>query len=158
FNVAAIFIVGAPSGLPPVVISSATDIGRSLPTIGGRWPQTFPDDVALLGVWWGDRRQVRRLVKVVLHDRRALHRGGGLLNTDVATVTAAITAAARRLDVRLADHAVVMARVSGQVGKIRQRVEASRQNGTLQGFNTEFRRRRLLAQRTGARFPTYGVA
>jgi hypothetical protein len=47
FSVAAIFVAGAPSGMP-VQVNSATDIGRSLAMICGRWPQIFSDDLTLL--------------------------------------------------------------------------------------------------------------
>lgn len=43
-------------------------------------------------------------------------------------------------------------------GKIAARVEGSRQSGGLAGFNAEFRKRRLAAQRAGQHFPTYGLA
>ena len=61
-----------------------------------------------------------RVVELASHDLRASWRGGGLVDMDANAVTAAIMAAARGLDVRLADHAVVMARVGKQTGTIDQ--------------------------------------
>jgi hypothetical protein len=59
---------------------------------------------------------------------------------------------AKRAGVPLVDHAAVMAKVGAAVGKIEDRVEASRENGTLAGFNAEYRRRRQEAMKAGRRF------
>jgi len=158
FPIHGLYIAGPPCGRP-CVIGGEVDLNRVVGHISRKWSRLFADTPpALHGVWWADRASVARVIGLASHDLRTAWRGNSLIDADVATVTAAITAAARRLDVRLADHAVVMARVTGQVGKIRQRVEGSRQTGGLSAFNAEFRRRRLEAQRTGVYFPTYGLA
>jgi len=141
------------------VIGGAVDLNRVVGHIGRKWTRIFADTApAVHAVWWADRASVARVIELAVHDMRGAWRGNSLIDADVATVTAAVMAAARRLDVRLADHATVMARVTGQLGKIRQRVEGSRQTGGLAAFNAEFKRRRMEAQKTGAYFPTYSLA
>jgi hypothetical protein len=99
-----------------------------------------------------------RLVELTQHDMRNACRGGGLLDADAGAVSTVILAAAGRFGVQLNAHDAVMAKVSGAVGKIADKVEASRQNGTLSAFNAEFKRRRLEAVKSGTRFPSYAGA
>ena len=98
FNVIAVFIVGMPSGFPPVVLASAGDIAQSLTVIRHRWPKLFGDgDMALLAAWRCDRKDTRRLVKVALHDVRAAHSGHGLVSANLAMTTAAVMRVAQRV-------------------------------------------------------------
>jgi len=158
FRIHGLYIIGPPSGRP-CVIGGAVDLNRVVGHIGRKWTRIFAGSQPVLhAVWWADRASVARVIELATHDMRGAWHGNSLIDADAAAVTAAVTGAARRLDIRLADHATVMTRVSGQVGKIKQRIEGSRQSGGLSAFNAEFRRRRLLAQRTGARFPPYGAA
>jgi len=100
---------------------------------------------------------VRRLVEIVLHDMRSVHRGGGLLNANVAMVSTTIQRVAPRLSLALATHESVMQRAGAATTKIAAWVEGSRTNGTLSAFNQAYRKRRLAAQRTGARMMPYNT-
>jgi hypothetical protein len=154
FSVAAIYLIAVPTRPPMVLVGTATNIASSAAALVARRRGLFvagkPLDIAWAG-WLADGA-ANRLVHAVTS-----RHGSTLLKMSVKDATIEIAALAARHGVTLADHGTTLARVSNAVGKIRERVEASRQNGTLQRFNAEFKRRRLLAQRTGARFPTYGV-
>src|SRR5262245_50679595 len=101
FRIHGLYIVGPPCGRP-CFIGGAVDLNRVVGHIGRKWSHLFADSPpALHGVWWADRATVARVIELATHDMRGAWRGNSLIDADVATVTAAITAAARRLDVRL---------------------------------------------------------
>ncbi len=73
-----------------------------------------------------------------------------------AKLTGDVTGAAAALGVKLTPHAVVMQRVTQATAKIEGALQTDA--GTLQSFNSEYRRRRLAAQQAGHGFIGYGTA
>jgi hypothetical protein len=159
FKIAALYIAGLESGRSPCVIGAAVDLSRAVGIVARKWCAIFAaEPCEMKWAMWADRPTVARLIELTTHDMRGAFRGGGLIDAPLPIVEAAILAAARRLDVRLAQHSAVMAKVGGQVGKIAERVEGARQSGAMAGFNAEFKLRRKEAMKRGARFPSYGGA
>jgi hypothetical protein len=76
----------------------------------------------------------------------------------VEAAVAEIRAAAARCDVVLSEHAVVVARARDALARLDTKIELARQSGTLQFFNSEYRRRREEARATGKGFMRYGTA
>ncbi len=81
---------------------------------------------------------------------RGMYRGGGLIDAPLPTVERTIMAAAKRLDVRLAAHHVLMSRVGSAVGvasatvtaaEREEKLKGARETGLLKFFNREFRKR-----------------
>jgi hypothetical protein len=67
-----------------------------------------------------------------------------------------VVAAARRLQVPLAEHTAVIAKVTKAMTKINHGLEWARRTGALRSINAEFKRRRLDAERRGDGFMRYG--
>jgi hypothetical protein len=67
-------------------------------------------------------------------------------------------AAAGRPSVRLVEHAAVLAKASGCVGRLDGLMAAAMSNGELQNVNREFRRRRIEATARRLPFPSYNTA
>ena len=71
---------------------------------------------------------------------------------------AEIRAAAARCDVILSEHAAVMGRAEAALARLDTKIELARRSGTLQFFNSEYRRRREAARAAGKGFMRYGTA
>ena len=76
----------------------------------------------------------------------------------VEAATAEVLAAAKRVDAVLSEHAVVVARARDALTRLDTKIELARQSGTLQFFNSEYRRRREAARAAGKGFMRYGTA
>ena len=72
--------------------------------------------------------------------------------------TAEILAAAKRIDVVLSEHAVVVDRAQIAVDQLSAKLTAAQQNGALKFFNSEYRRRREAARASGNGFMSYNTA
>jgi hypothetical protein len=77
---------------------------------------------------------------------------------DVATATAALHTAARKMGSRLTPNNVAVDRAESAARKIDALMEKMRTSGTLKIFNDEFRQRRLAAFRNGAPYTPYQAA
>jgi hypothetical protein len=66
-----------------------------------------------------------------------------------------IVAAARRLDMPVTEHAVVLARATRAAKKIEAGMAWAQRTGVLHQVNSEYRRRRLQAEVRGERFMLY---
>jgi len=154
FGVAALYAVAVPCDEDMVAIGTATHIKRSAATLAYKHRDLFrgttPD---VLWAMWCDRAAAGRICQAVAH-----HYKGGLVQMALRTAVGLIVGTAKRYGVGLTTHEILLERVGAATGKIAAKIEGSRQSGGLSAFNAEFKRRRMLAQRAGTRFPTYGAA
>jgi len=151
FQIASIYL--APIG-DVVLLGTACDIGRSTVALARRYATLFrgkPVDVEWAG--WCNKSDAGRVAYTITRGN-----GSDALKCDLATAIGQVVGTAERYGVRLSGHDAVLARVGAATQRIADRTENSRVNGTMAAFNSEFRRRRLEAQKTGAKFPTYSVA
>jgi hypothetical protein len=64
---------------------------------------------------------------------RGAYRDGRLIDGRVPVVSSAITTVARRLEVRLSEHAAVMAKVGSATARIADKIEGANSSGAMQG-------------------------
>ena len=153
FKIAAIYVLVAPGRDNPCVVGMATDIGRSAGAIARKHASLFvaaPPDIAWAA--WCDIGSAWRIFEAVTHGR------GGLVQSDLPSVVAAIEAVALRYPVGLCKHEVVLQRASVSADRIATKITASNGNGALSFFNAAYRERRLAAARDGQRIIPCGVA
>jgi hypothetical protein len=128
-------------GLCAVFVTPAGRIGVASPTRLNR--------KAPAAVWWtADARTANAIITAL----------GEVRPATIAQAEAEVRAAALRLNMTLADHSEVMGRTKLAVDKLASRLDAAQSAGLLKDFNTEFKRRRLEAQRRGRGFMPYNTA
>jgi hypothetical protein len=155
FGVSAIYLAKLPTLPPLVLVGSATNVVASVQTVLSRRRDVYVGNKAVDISWcaWLPQDAAGRLV----HALCGRH-GGPLLKLSVKEAIVEVSALAARYDLRLAPHEATLARVAASVGKIAEKVDGANSSGAMAGFNAEFRRRRIAAQKSGARFMSYGMA
>jgi hypothetical protein len=136
FRIAAVHISVPPSG--PITIGAVHDLARAPPVVVAAW-------------WCVDLA----IAEAVVDQATGVDlRGRSARSTDAAAV--AIVTAARRMGVRLSEHASVLARARMATKKIAERVEQATAAGDMKFFNLLFQQRRKAAALEGRKLD-YGA-
>jgi hypothetical protein len=77
---------------------------------------------------------------------------------DLSTATAAVAASVARVGARLTDDATAISRAAAAVINLDSMVDAMKRDGTLHGFNREYKIRRAAAIAAGHGFMNYSAA
>jgi hypothetical protein len=150
FNLAVIVIASSRDGC---LIDSARDLGAAQAAIRQRGLQ----DITAAG--WAENIDVaRQAVEVALHELRQVQGRDGKLAVEAGFAVEVIGRVAKRLEIRLTDHATLMARAKAASAQLGVKLDGARVTGDLQFFNKEFKRRRRAAEASGQRFMTYNQA
>ena len=129
FSVCAICITSGAE----IVIASPASLGRAS---------------AVCAWWTRDRRAALEVVQAI----------DEACPVSIDQAIAEVGAAADRLGAVLSDHAVVLQRAGAAVRELDLRLEAAQSSGTMAFFNSEFRKRRLSAAKSGVKFIPYWEA
>lgn len=104
---------------------------------------------AVAAAWWAkDAATAHAVVRAI----------GEHVPASLEAATAEILAAAKRIEVVLSEHSVVVARAQGAVDQLSAKLTTAQQNGALKFFNSEYRRRREEAKASGNGFMSYNAA
>jgi hypothetical protein len=152
FAVGSVYVV-VPPGRDCVIVGAAVDLAQALSFIVRKYKMFTEAPPDLVAAWWCDRRAAGRICGALVGNPRC----GVLPQSNAVAASTASKSMAARYSVPLSEHQVVLERAKAAAEKIAVRVEGARTSGVLSAFNTEFRRRRLEAQREGRGFLTYSA-
>jgi hypothetical protein len=141
-HLACLWLATLPDHNAPCLIGTAVDVKRSITVLARRHRQM--EKAGLRAAWWSERP---RLLLDQLERELGSAYCFGLCERDLQTVSRIVELCARRLELRMAPHELVMASVTRATTTIKARVETARQSGGLSFISRKFKRRRAAALR-----------